>query len=72
MKDMLEYKGYIGSVHYSNEDKVFFGKVEFIRSLVSYEGHDVTSLKKAFEEAVEDYLFLCKEKRKDPAQPRQF
>ena len=59
MKDMMSYKGYYGSVHYNDEDRIFHGKLEFIRSLVSYEGSDVKSLRKAFEEAVDDYLELC-------------
>ena len=33
MKDMIKHKGYFGSVHYNPEDRVFYGKVEFIRSL---------------------------------------
>ena len=48
MKDMMTYKGYTGSVHYSDDDRVFYGKVEFIRSLISYEGTDVASLHSAF------------------------
>ena len=68
MKDMMKYKNYYGSVHYSDEDKVFYGKVEFIRALVSYEGTNVTSLRKSFEEAVDDYLQTCKETGKEPEQ----
>jgi len=41
MKDMMAYKRYFGSVHYSDEDQIFHGKIEFIRSLVSYEGTDL-------------------------------
>ena len=66
MKDMMSYKGYYGSVHYSDEDRVFHGKIEFIRSLVSYEGSDVETLRKAFEEAVDDYLELCAEQGRKP------
>jgi predicted HicB family RNase H-like nuclease len=66
MKDMLEYKGYFGSVHYNDEDGVFYGKVEFIRSLISYEGHDVPSLKASFQEAVDDYLEVCEQKNIEP------
>lgn len=66
MKDMMNYKGYYGSVHYSDEDKVFHGKIEFIRSLVTYEGTDVKDLREAFEEAVDDYLNLCIEEGKNP------
>ena len=40
MSTMLEYKGYLGSVEYSNEDKVLHRRLEFIRDLVTYEGKD--------------------------------
>jgi predicted HicB family RNase H-like nuclease len=69
MKDMMEFKGYYGSVHYSDDDVVFYGKVEYIRSLVTYEGMDITSLRKAFEDAVDDYLSLCKERDTPPEKP---
>ncbi|MBU1054193.1 MAG: type II toxin-antitoxin system HicB family antitoxin [Proteobacteria bacterium] len=69
MKDMMSYKGYIGSVHYSDEDQLFFGKLEYIKSLVNYEGTDVKSLKHSFEEAVEDYLELCTQEELEPEQP---
>jgi len=69
MKDMMSYKEYYGSVHYSDEDSVFHGKIEFIRSLVSYEGNDVESLRKAFEEAVDDYIELCAEEGRKPEKP---
>ncbi|MFT5086755.1 MAG: putative HicB family RNase H-like nuclease [Planctomycetota bacterium] len=69
MKDAMSYKGYTGSVHYSDEDRVFHGKIEFIRSLVSYEGTDVESLHRAFSEAVEDYLNDCAKKGIEPEQP---
>ncbi len=59
MKDMMRFKGYYGSVHYSDEDRVFHGKIEFIRSLVSYEASYVAALREAFEEAIDDYIELC-------------
>lgn len=69
MKDMMSYNGYYGSVHYSDEDQIFHGKIEFVRSLVSYEGDSVKSLRKAFEEAVDDYLDLCAKEGKIPDKP---
>ena len=69
MKDMMTYKGYYGSVHYNDEDRIFHGKIEFIRSLVSYEGADVKNLRMGFEEAVDDYLELCEEENKEPEKP---
>jgi predicted HicB family RNase H-like nuclease len=69
MKDFLEYKGYIGSVHFSGEDDVFHGKLQGIRDLVTYEGTDVKSLKQSFHAAVDDYLATCKRRGKAPEQP---
>ena len=66
MNDMMEYKGYFGSVQYSDDDEVFCGKVAFIRSLISYEGESVKELKQAFCEAVDDYLELCQQNGKRP------
>lgn len=57
----LKYKGFIGSVDFSEEDNIFFGKIEGIDGLVNYEGSSVGELKSAFHEAVEDYLAYCKE-----------
>ncbi len=66
MTDMMEYEGYVGSVHYSGEDDVLHGKLEGIRDLVTYEGTDVAGLKQSFREAVEDYLETCKAQGKTP------
>lgn len=66
MKDLMQYKNYYGSVHYSHEDRVFYGKLEFIRDLISFEGTDVKSLNEAFQEAVDDYLILCEAEGKIP------
>jgi predicted HicB family RNase H-like nuclease len=37
MKNLMEHKGYLGSVNYNDEDKIFYGRVEYIRSLISSE-----------------------------------
>lgn len=64
--DILEYKGYTGSIEFSEEDNLFFGKVIGIRSLVSYEGKDINELTEDFQGAIDDYLNLCKEIGKEP------
>jgi predicted HicB family RNase H-like nuclease len=66
MKNVLEYKGYTGSVEFSADDKVFFGKLTGIRDVVTFEGETVKELTKSFHEAVNDYLEMCKELGKDP------
>lgn len=66
---MLEYKGYLGSVEYSDEDEVLHGRLEFIRDLITYEGVDAKGLKQAFHEAVDDYLALCEAQGRKPDVP---
>lgn len=59
MSNTLEYKGYVGSIEFSAEDAVFFGKVLGIRALISYEGENARDLVNDFQNAVDDYLELC-------------
>ncbi len=60
MKDVIRYKEFIGSVHFSADDDCFFGKIEGVDDLVTFEGQNVPELKRAFREAVEDYVSLCR------------
>lgn len=62
----MTYKGYIGSVAYSEKDNVFFGKIEGINGLVNFEGESVNELTEAFHEAVDDYLAYCKDEGIEP------
>ncbi|MCJ7582912.1 MAG: type II toxin-antitoxin system HicB family antitoxin [Candidatus Aminicenantes bacterium] len=64
MKDLLKHEGFIGSVHFSSEDECFFGKIEGIDDLISFEGQDVKSLKEAFVDAVTDYQAICEKSNK--------
>lgn len=66
MRNTIEYKDYIGSVAFSEEDGLFYGKVIGIRSLISFEGTTVITLIKSFHEAVDDYLVLCQERNEKP------
>ena len=66
MTDILQYKNYFATVHFSAEDEVFHGKIIGINDLVSFEGTNVKELKAAFHEAVDDYIETCKKIGKDP------
>ena len=57
----MTYKGYLGTVAYSEKDNVFFGKIEGIDGLVNFEGESVSELTEAFHEAVDDYLAFCED-----------
>jgi len=66
MNDVLKYKDFLASVHFNAEDEVFHGKIEGIDDSITFEGDTVEDLKKALEEAVDDYQEICKEIDKDP------
>ena len=61
MKNVLEYKGFIGSVEHSLEDEILFGKILFIDGLVTYEANGIKELKEEFQIAVDDYIEFCQE-----------
>lgn len=61
LRDKMSYKCYRGSIEYSKEDGVYFGRVLNIKSLISYEGNTVEGLEKDFQRAVDDYLEMCEE-----------
>ena len=62
MDNFMEYKGYVGSVEFSEEDALYYGKVQGICSLISYEGSNAKELVADFHGAVDDYLESCEEK----------
>lgn len=64
--NMLTHKGYCGSVEYSKEDDCLFGRVMFIRSLLTYEGQTLAELKADFEGVVDEYLADCKADGRTP------
>ena len=66
MNNTIQYKGYIGSVEFSEKDSIFYGKVMGIRSLISYEGESARELLADFHGAVDDYLESCKAEGKEP------
>jgi len=60
MKNTLSYKGFLGSVSYSDDDQVLFGKIEGIYDTIMYEGTSVTEIKEMFKEAVNEHIEDCK------------
>ena len=62
----MNYKGYLGSVEFSLEDNCLFGRLLHVNDLVNYEADSPVLLKKAFKEAVDDYLATCKQLGKEP------
>lgn len=69
MSTLLKHHGYYGSIEASPEDNCLYGKLQFIRALVSYEGETVAELEQAFRDAVDDYLATCAEQEQAPEIP---
>ena len=66
MSNTMEYKDYIAKVEYSNEDKCFFGKLEMIEDLVTFEATNVEELETNFKTSVDEYLQTCEELGREP------
>ena len=66
--NILNYKGYIGSIEVSEADNCLYGQVLDLpkNTLISYEGETIKELRKDFEDAIDDYLNLCQEEGIEP------
>ena len=63
MNDIIKYKEFIGSVHYASEDRVFYGKVEGVSDLITFEGATVDKLEEGFKYMVDEHIKDCNNKK---------
>lgn len=66
MENYLKHQNYFGSVEFSADDNILYGKIIGINDLVTYEAESIVKLKEAFIHSIEDYLQTCKELEKKP------
>ena len=66
MSSFFKYGDFLGTVSFSAEDEIFFGKVLGIDDLVTFEGRSVRELKKSFRDSVNEYIDFCQSKGKSP------
>jgi predicted HicB family RNase H-like nuclease len=66
---MMEYKGYLGTVEYDAEAKLFHGDIINTRDVITFQGTTVKEIEAAFKESIEDYLAWCKEEGAEPEKP---
>jgi len=62
----MNYEGYYGSVEYSDEDSLFYGRIIGINDHITYDGHNVEDIRKNFQNAVIEYLKICTHIGKEP------
>ena len=66
---MMEYKGYLGTVEYDAEARIFHGDIINTRDVITFQGTTVNEIEKAFKDSVNDYLAWCKEDGVEPEKP---
>ncbi len=64
MKNALIFKGFIGTVSFSSDDRIFYGKIEGIDDLVTFEGSTVEELESAFRYMVDQHIEDCEKEGK--------
>jgi predicted HicB family RNase H-like nuclease len=66
---VMSYGEFQGTAEVSLEDNCLFGRVLHIDDVITYEANSPQELRKAFEEAVDDYLDFCKTQGTSPNKP---
>jgi type I restriction enzyme R subunit len=66
---MMEYKGYVGTVKYDADAKLFHGDIANTRDVITFQGATVEEIDKAFKDSIDDYLAWCKEEGAEPEKP---
>ena len=66
---MMEYKGYLGTVEYDADAKIFHGDIINTRDVITFQGTTVTEIERAFRDSINDYIAWCKEEGAEPEKP---
>ncbi|MDD6486920.1 MAG: type II toxin-antitoxin system HicB family antitoxin [Spirochaetales bacterium] len=66
---MMTYKGFIGSVEYDDEARIFSGEVINTRTVITFQGTTVDEIEKEFHDSVDDYLEWCRQDGIEPEKP---
>lgn len=66
---MLSYKGYIATVEFDREAKVFYGSVINTRDKITFQSENAGQLEQEFQTSVETYLSFCNELGEEPEKP---
>ena len=66
---MMEYKGYLGTVEYDAQAKIFHGDIINTRDVITFQGTTAKEIEKAFRDSINDYITWCKEEGVEPEKP---
>lgn len=65
----MNYKGYTARVEFDDRDNMLVGRLLGINDVVGFHADNVSELRAAFKEAVDDYLETCEKAGKRPDKP---
>lgn len=65
----MNYKGYIGSVSFDEDARIFAGTVINTKTVITFQGTSVDELENEFHASVDDYLEWCKKDGVSPEKP---
>jgi len=60
MKNLLKYKSFLGTISFNLQDRIFYGKIEGITEVITYQGRTLSELIEAFHQAATNYCERCK------------
>ena len=69
MSNIMRYKEYYAKINYEDETSTFYGKIEDIDDLISFESDTVEGLRREFQMVINEYIEDCKESGKEPNKP---
>lgn len=65
----LTYKVYTARIDFDDRDNCLIGRLLGIQDIIGFHADNVAELRRAFEEAVDDYLEACEKIGKSPEKP---
>ena len=65
----MNYKGYRARYAYDEDERVYQGRVEGIRDVVTFEAPTLDALEREFRVSVDTYLEFCSERGVTPETP---
>jgi predicted HicB family RNase H-like nuclease len=66
---MMEFKGYRARITFDPEAAIFHGEIVNTRDVITFQETEVSRLRTAMEDSVEDYLEFCAGRGEEPEPP---
>ena len=51
----MRYKGYVGKAEFDDEAAIFYGEVENLRDVITFQAESIEGLRTAFQDSVDDH-----------------